>query len=401
MGDTNQHSHPEFVQIGPAVLGLYDEINDHLVRVGKVDNLVLSKDVETQELTEFISGVETEVDSRPVKETYKLAGTFRETLDPNTQRLFMKNCGTPSITGCSIKTISERLPMYDGPQKVLAHNSGFYGTGALPAPAGAAGVVFGAGGTIPNGTYVFVVTGVYGITEGSHVESLGVVTVLGENIALTITPPATAVPDSYRIYVYDTAALETIADATLIHETTEVNVFFTSWLRGAAYVENVGSFVVQDSAGVVTYDVGVDYSINETHAMLCVISGGAIEDGDVLLVTYSYKANAYVTQSIGPPDRLPKYVHPVIMTFKDDDSINPIGRGMEVHLYRVTANSGWEWEISKMEFNTGFGFEWKVMSDPRRLKHGEVFTYHRQLATYDFVDWAALTEFSNAADCVP
>jgi len=401
MSDTNQHSHPEFVQIGPAVLCLYDEVNDHLVRVGKVDDIVLSKEVESQELTEMIRGVETEIDSRPVKETYKLKGMFRETLDPNTQRLFMKNCTTPAVTGCSIETVTERLPMYDGPQKILTYNSGFYGTGALPAAVSAVAGVFGVGGTIPNGTYVFVVTALYGVTEGTHVESVGQAVVLGENVTLTITPPAGCDPDSYNIYVYDTAAAETIANATLIANVTETAVFFTSWVRGALYVANTGSFTVTDSTGGTTYLPGTDYTIDETHAMLCVVSTGAIPDGEVLIVTYSYYKNAWVNMSIGPPDRLPKYVHPVIVSFKDDDSINPVGRGLEVHLYRVVANSAWEWELSKMEFNTGFAFEWKVLSDPRKLRHGDVFTYHRQLATYDLVDWAALTEFANAADCAP
>jgi len=400
MSDTNQHSHPEFVQIGPAVLCLYDEVNDHLVRVGKVDDIVLSKEVETQELTEFIRGVETEIDSRPVKETYMLKGTFRETLDPDTQRLFMKNCTTPSVNGCSIESITETLHMYEGPQKILTHASGFYGTGALPEPVSVTAGVFGAGGTIPNGTYVFVVTAVYGVTEGTYEESAGQAVVLGENVSLTITPPAGCSPDSYNIYVYDTAALETIVDATYIANVTDTNVFFTSWVRGALFVAQTGSFSVFDATGLVEYLPGVDFSIDETHGMLCVLDGGSISDGERLQVTYSYYKNTFINMSIGPPDRLPKYVHPVIITLKDDDTINPIGRGLEIHLYKVVANSGWEWELSKMEFNTGFGFEWKVLSDPRRLRHGDVYTYHRQLLNYDLTDLAALTEFANAADCV-
>jgi len=400
VSDTNQHTHPHAVQIGPAVLALYDEVNDLLVNVGKVDDLVLSKTVETAELTEFINGVETEVLSRPIAERYTLKGIFRETLNPNTQRLFIKNCQTPEVTACGIDSITERIQVYRGYQKILKHNNGFYGTGALPAAAAVAGSTFGVGGTIAAGTYVFVVVPMYGGVEGEYEESAGVATVLGDNIALTITPPVEGcTPDSYRIYVYDTALLETRVDADLIHETSELNVWFSSWVRGAAYPgDATGSFTVATTAGV-DFTVEVDYTIDETHAMLCVVDDGDIDDGEWVDVTYSFYRNPKINMSIGPSDRVPRNVHPVIYTFKDDDSETPVGRGLEMHLYNVIANSGWDWELSKMEFNTGFNFEWKVLSDPRRLRHGDVYTYHRQFSTYGFMDWAALTEFTNQENC--
>lgn len=395
MSDTNQHNHPDLVQNGPTILALYDEVNDQLVNVGKVDNIVLSKEVDDATLTEYINGVETEVACRPIAERYRLKGIFRETLNPNTQRLFIKNCQTPVATACGIGTITEKIQMFDGVQKILRQNNGFYGTGALPPPVAAVAGVFGAGATIPNGTYVFVVTAMYGDTEGEYEESAGQAVVLGENVSLTITPPVGCTPDSYKIYVYDTALAETrVPDADLIHETSELNVFFTAWVRGDAYPgDQTSSFTVDG------YLPGTDYSIDDTHAMLCLVDGTSIEDGEFVDVTYSFYRNAKVNMSIGPSDRLPRHVHPVIYSLKDDDRITPIGRGLEMHLYKVIANSGWDWDLSKMDFDTGFNFEWKVLCDPRRLRHGDVYSYHRQFTTYEMMDWAALTEFTNQVDC--
>ena len=57
---------------------------------------------------------------------------------------------------------------------------------------------------------------------------------------------------------------------------------------------NVSSVVVTDSTGATTYTEGTDYEVNARLGMIRVLSGGAINDGDSLLVDYSYGAESGV-----------------------------------------------------------------------------------------------------------
>ena len=413
MSDTNLTKHPNFVHIGPARMGLYDEVNDLLVMVGKVDNLSLVKSVTEESLMEVLSGVEVETDSQPVSETYQLTGKLVETMDPATQFLVMKNCGAtedPQNNGsCSISTIVERVQAFRGPQHILGYNNGFYGIGALPAPDGVAVAKLGSGGSHAiTGTYVFVVTAVYGGTEGDYAESAGIVVGATDTIIVTIDPPgggASPVPDSYRIYVYRSSAGETrVADADLIQETDAANLSYTTWTRGADYPgDQTSSFTVQAAdpppGPAIVYDVGVDFSIDESCAMFCIEEAGAIADGEWVDITYTYYKNPQVGLSIGPSNRLPKYVHPVILSFHDDDRISPIGRGFEMHLWKVTANSGWTWDLSSLNFNSGFDFTWKVLCSEKTRNHGHVYNFHRQFSGFVLRDLRVLTDWSNAANC--
>lgn len=398
MSKTNITKHPDFVHIGPAVLSLYDEVNDLLVVTGKADDLVLRKAVTIEALTEIVNGVAVESKAQPVSEAYTLTGRLVETLDPNTQYLMLKNCGTPAVTGtCSIATETEKIQMFLGRQVKLKRESGFYGTGALSGAQSASASAYGTGGGIAAGDYTVVVTTVYDDTEGDYVETNEVTVGVGQKVELTITPPGggmSPTPDSYRIYVYESGAGETReADADLILTTTTTNVFFVSWTRGADYPgDQTSSFAVTDSTGGTTYEVGVDYTIDASCAMFCLEEGGAIDDGDWVIVEYTYWTNPYVEMTIGPSDRLPKYVHPVILAFKDDDRTTPVGRGIEIHLWKVIADSSWDWELSRMDFGTGFNFEWKVLLSEQYLNHGYVWTFHRQFSGFDLLEFSALTQ---------
>ena len=308
------------------------------------------------------------------------------------------------MTGtCTIGTVTEKVQMFHGPQHKLKYENGFYGIGALPAPQSVAGLAIGAGATIVNGTYVFVVTGVYGGTEGASASSAGVAVVLGEKVELTIVPPgggASPTPDSYNIYVYDTDLAETIADADLIMNTDTLTVFFTSWVRGADFPgEQTSSFTVTDLTTLVTYEAGVDFSIDASCAKFCLDPTGDVVDGEWILITYTYYKNPFVEMSIGPSTRLPKYVHPVILSLKDDDRDTPVGRGFEMHLWKVIADSSWEWPLSQMNFNTGFNFEWMALLSEVELNHGYIYTFNRQFSGFGLEDFADYTDYTNQTDC--
>lgn len=402
MTDTNIHLHPDNVQIGPAVLALWDEVNDHLVNIGKIDDIVLGKNVEMKFLTEFISGVEHRVEGRPVSENWTLKGKFAETLNPNTQRLFFKNCGTPTVDpGCILQTITEKVQMYRGVQQFLRGNIGFPGDIALPPPATVSGSVFGAGATIPTATYVVVVTAVYDGVEGDFAESAGIALNVGQNLVVAITAPAGVTPDKYRVYTYRSSLGETrLANAFLQIETSATTFFLTTRATASAYPgDATGSVVVTDVTGTITYTPSTDYTIDPTCAMVCLVDAGAVDDGQYILITYAVYRNPRVSMSLGPGDRIPKYVHPVILSFKDDDRVTPVGRGVEIHLYKVLADTGFEWNLSKMDWDTGWAFEWNCLVDPRRRKVGDVYTYHRQFTYYALDDLAGLTEFVNQVPC--
>lgn len=405
MSDTNIASHPDMVHIGPARLGLYDEVNDRLVMIGKVDDLKFQKTITEESMTEIISGVEVETKSQPVSERYTLTGKLVQTLDPATQNLVMKNCGTPVVpagvgSDCNIGTVTQEVQVFLGPQHIPGYNNGFYGTGALPAPAAVASSVLATGGSHVAGTYVFVVTAVYDGTEGDYVEAAPLAVLATDTVLLTITPPATAVPDSYRIYVYNSGTGETrVADADLIQDTDAVNLSYTSWTRGAAYPgDQTSSFEVRDEAGAL-YSVGVDYTIDASCAMFCVEEGGSIVDGEWIRITYTYWQNYQVNMSIGPSNVLPKYVHPVILSFHDDDRIIPVGRGFEMHLWKVTANSGWTWDLSALNFESGFEFTWKVLCSEKTRNHGHIYNFHRQFSMTQVKDFRTLTDWNAAASC--
>lgn len=395
------------VHIGPASLCLYDEVNDLLAVIGKVDNIRLAKIVpEIATMKEIVNGIEVESRGQPIGEQYRLRGLLTETLDPNTQHLVMKNCGTPSVTNeCTIDTIEEQVQMFYDNQHILKYNNSFVGTGILPGAQAVVGTAFGTGGTIPTGTYVFTVVPIYGGTRGASLSSAGVGVTLGQNVGLVITHPAGIQPDAWYIYVHDTALGETLVDADLVAAQaatygTNTSVIFSSWVRGDNWPgEATGTFIVTDSTGAVVYSVGTDFTIDASCAMFCLVDGGAIEDGQWVHITYNYYKNPSVDMTIGPSGRLPKYVHPVILAFKDDDRETPVGKGVEIHLYKVLANSGWEWDLSSLNYESGFEFEWVVLLDRRYMHHGHIYTYHRQFSSFQLKDFSALTQWSAAENC--
>jgi len=400
VSDSNLLKHLDNNHIGPAVLKLYDEENDWLVDVGKVDDLVLTKSVEKAFVTEVVSGVTVQSKGHSINEEWMLKGKFRELLDPNTQYLMFKNCGTPSLTEtCSIQTITELLQVFSGRCRILTHNNGFYGTGILPEPTGTAVPSAVPVGTLPTTSYTVYVQAVYsGGGTSNAVACVGIAPiVLGESLIVTIIPPVGAAPESYNIYV------ESLINpgAILWLNTTSQNVFFTAVVTGGVAIpaDGTSSLTVASEDGLTTYDVDVDYSIDPTCAGLCILADGAIEDGQWIKVTYSYFADPYTTISLGPSNRYPKYGHPVIIAMKDDDRETPAGRGIEIHLWKVDMESGFDMELSKMDFDTGYDFEWNVLFSENDLNHGEVYTYHRQFSSYGLKDLRALTEYSTADSC--
>ncbi len=308
MSDSNLTSHPDNVHIGPCVLGLMNEVTDHLVIAGKFDNLVLSKlDPVNVFLTEVVSGQNVNIEGQPTFCGYQVAGLMKESLDPNIVYLAMKNCGIPvQQDDCTIKTAVEDYHAHPGRCIKLIHHSGFFSTDALPGPDAVAGVAGGAGGTIPTDGYFFVVTCMYGTTESDYTESAEVDVTLGEVVTLTITPPTGVTPDSYRIYVYNDG--ETRVAATLIAEISigfgpdDLVLIFNDLPRtGALYPgDATGSFTVEDSTGT-DFTITTDFTIDTSCGIICFPADTDIGEGEVITITYAYRINPYVSMSIVSP----------------------------------------------------------------------------------------------------
>jgi len=408
MSDTNLASHPDHVNIGPCILGLYNETSDHLVLAGKFDNIVLDKlDPANVFMQEVVNGQNVNSKGQPTFCGFQVKGRMVETLDPNTVYLAMKNCGTPvQQDDCTIKTATEDYTAYPGRCIKLVHKAGFYSTDTLPGPAAVAGTAAGAGGTIPTDGYHFVVTCMYGTTESAYTESAEVDVTLGEVVTLTITPPAGVVPDSYRVYAYDDA--EERVDATLIAGLSvdfadpgeDVVIIFSDMPRtGAAYPgDATGSFTITDAEST-EFTVTDDYTIDTSCGIVCFPADTTVEQGEQITITYAYRTNPFVSMSIGPSETLPPYVHPVLIGLKSDDRADGRPRGYEIDLWKVLASSGWSWDLSTLTFEGGFDFTWEVLMSEKTLNHGRIVLFNRHLESYDLANLAALTDWANGPGC--
>jgi len=52
--------------------------------------------------------------------------------------------------------------------------------------------------------------------------------------------------------------------------------------------KSISNVVVKDSGGTTTYTAGIDYEVDEQEGLIRVLPGGAINDGDNILVSYDY-----------------------------------------------------------------------------------------------------------------
>jgi len=405
MSDHNVTQHPENVHIGPGRLCFYDEVNDHLIVPGKVEEIRFNKqDPAIVFQNDVFNGRMVEVQGRATEEKYRLLGKFVEMYDPNTLRFFLKNCGTvEQDTTCTLTTVTEEYTVFNDRSIVLIHSNGLYGTLPLPAVQSLSATATGTGGLIPTGNYTMVVTAVYGDTEGNYQEDTVSIT-LGENCLVTWNAPTGATPTGYRIYEYTTAT-ETRDDAILVHEVTDPSTtmaLITQFIHlgeGGNYPgDPVGSFIIADISDV-AYEPGSDYEVDTSCGVVNFPSTGDIENGERIRVTYSYFENPNISMSIGPSDTNPKLVRPVILAFKDDDRSTPAPRGIEIELWKVLAENGWELDISTLSFESGFEFEWPVLMSELQMNHGRVTTFNRHYVSYDMLNWATLTNFNNAEAC--
>jgi len=160
----------------------------------------------------------------------------------------------------------------------------------------------------------------------------------------------------------------------------------------------IGGFVVADANGY-EFVAGEDYEVDTTCGVVCFLSDGDVQNGQRVLITYHYVENPNVSMSIGPSSTNPKLVHPVIYAVKDDDRSQPCPRGVEYEFWKVLSESAFELDLSSLNFNSGFEFNWPILCSETKLNHGKVTTFNRHYVAYESLNWATLTDFNNAQPC--
>jgi hypothetical protein len=161
-----------------------------------------------------------------------------------------------------------------------------------------------------------------------------------------------------------------------------------------------GSFTITDMNDV-AYTVGTDYMVDDVCGAIAFPSTSTIPEGSRIKITYSYRVNQSVTMSIGPnkANSNPRLYHPVLIAMKDDDRNPPSARGIQIDLWKVMGSSGFEWDLSSLNFDSGFEFEWPVLIDESRLNHGEITSFNRHFEGYEIVDWSTLAKWGSAIAC--
>ena len=410
--DTKQYSLSQHQMPGPAVITAYDDVNDYFYRLGYLANIRMRRETDSVYQSEIHVGRGVAIDGYAVGERWFANFDVMERLNPDWQRLIFKNCGTPAIfDSCSLLNETTEMRMFRNNAQIIDLNKGFYGDGALPPASNATSTAAGAGATIPTGRYVMVIEAVYTDAGGlnavrsTYTQAAGLNIVLGEELTLLWDPPAGGyTPSYYNVYEYDTVALETRADAHLaavVDGQSPTAIIFDAFADYGDYPGDSagGAFTITDTTGLVSYTAGDDYTIDTSCSRLALLDDGDIEDGQLILINYTYIANPFYTQSIGPGSRNPRVLHLVIKWFKDDERATPVGRGCEIHLYHVHAESGFEWLFDQADFESGFGQEYRIMLDRATGKYGQIYTFHKIMEDWDIADIEAISKYTNDDSC--
>jgi len=407
---------------GPAKLSAYDDINDYYYDLGYLDNLSLGRATDNVYQSEMHVSRKVIIDGISAGEEWALKFSIKERLNPDWQRLVFKNCGEPSIhTECSLQIGAQKMRMFRRHAKFVDSDGPIWSGNPTPAvppvippPVPPPWNVIGhdgAGGAIPASTYVIVVEAEYnnhidaGIAiRSDYIETLPII-VGASRITLTWEHPAgTYEPDHYNIYYYNTTMGETRADATLtaiIGSEQPTAIVLDELLDLGDYPGDAdgASFVVTDKTGTIIYTNGDDYLIDTSCGLFTLVDDGIIEDGQLIIIYYAFVANPYYHQSIGPGDRNPRILHFVIKWFKDDERILPSKRGCEIHLYHVHSESSFEWLFDKMDYESGWDQDYRVMLDSATGKYGDIFTFHKVMETWDLFELTGISDYNNDEAC--
>lgn len=146
-----------------------------------------------------------------------------------------------------------------------------------------------AGGAVPDATYFYCVTAVYGTAETPYIVTAEDTHVLatGPKSLVCTWDAATSQPDKYRVYRTTVGAGGYVTPALV----GEVPGYMTQFVDTLA-VETAGApaltataLSVTDITGVINYVDGTDFTFDPVNGTIARISTGAITSGQTILVT--------------------------------------------------------------------------------------------------------------------
>jgi hypothetical protein len=400
---TNIPRNATYKHSGPVRLAFIDDTNDRAYVTSQVENFHI---VEGDPALAMNKGIlnRRDVALGVVETNYELnvSGMFVETQDPDALYLFLKNCGTPIKTDCSIQTVIEVYKAYRYAVIWLMHADGFFGTGVLPPITGLEGqdVPYAGSSVTPRNYHIFIVP-YYGNTPGEQSSVIEVEVEADEGLLLNWDQVVGGQPTEFYIYTFNDGQTEDDALLRAIVDGGATSIFFWEELPnlGTYPGDSTGSFSVINDDTEEVYESGTDYIVDTTCGKIQIPEDTTIPDGANVRITYSWRANPSIQMSIGPAEYNPLYMHIQAAALHADDRNPASVEGVVVDFWKVAITRNWDWDVSARDFTAGFTFNWPVMYHEYSGNHGQITAYNKHNEGYEIIVPGTISQFHNQAPC--
>lgn len=396
---TSQYTYSPFHTIGAASVLLWDAAAAggsgawaHFARVADATVLATTEQV-SQHLV--IKGLGQPIARRNRSKRYSLSFRLLEDANPAALDVLFSDGAVQSKTAAQDISTSEALRLYGTDYTELAHPFGIL-NGGLPPVTGLSASAGGAGGNILPGSYYYWV--VPYVRDGAE-ERLGQVArtsqvnvSAGQLVTLSFNPPVGYQPDGYKI-VY--TLLSTLTSPLLLvvssPQDTEVVISSHQGATPIAFQFDDGVIVVKSYDGQETFIAGNDYVIDVLRGLLKRVAGGAIGDGERVVVSYSYRRPPSVSTPLGDCVELERYRKLKLTQLAPNDAnagsdLSPATwqeTGVEFEFGKVNVASGdVRLPFTEDDFSEGASVSWDCLFDPAEGRVGLVRSTYGVLAQY-------------------
>lgn len=396
---TSQYTYSPFHTIGAASVLLWDAAAcggsgawAHLARVADAAVLATTEHVGKQLV---VKGLAQPIARRNRSKRYSLSFRLLEDANPAALDLLFGEGAVQSKSAAADISVSETLRLYGEDYTELAHPYGIL-DGGLPPVTNLSAIAGGTGGAILPGNYYywvvpFVMDGeVERFGQPTRSAQVGVAT--GQVVTISFTAPSGYQPDGYKIaYTLGSTLLNPLLLVAPSPQETEVVV---TTHQGAIPIEfqfDGGMIVVKSYNGQATFTEVNDYAIDVLRGLLKRVAGGAIGDGERVVVSYSYRRPPSVSTPLGDGVELERY-RKVKLTQLSADDANARGdlspatwreTGVEFEFGKVNVALGdVRLPFTEDDFSEGASVSWDCMYDPSEGRVGSVRSTYGVLAQY-------------------
>jgi hypothetical protein len=395
---TSQYTFHPFHTIGAASVFLWDPSaggGGAWRPLGKVADAAVLITTEQAGKNLTLKGLTQPIARRNRAKRYSLTFRLLEDAGPLTLDLLFSDGAAQAPEAGGLVRVSETLRLYGGDYTELGHP---YGIRSTPPEgvSGLSGSAGGSGGTVPPGSYYYWVAPLYvteqaGLVPGAPVRSNQVTVTTGEKVTLTFTPPQGTPPAGYWVLYGTTTSL---SGAMLLPGTFAGSPALVSSHAGASapgatvFVEPLS---VSSYDGQTLYDSGDDYLAEVEKGLVKRVDGGAVADGEAVVVTYVYERPASVVTSLGDAVDLERHRMVKLLQLAPADrgeltDLDPASwreTGVEFVFYKVNvALNDSRWPFSEDDFSEGASITWDCLFDGAQAKVGTVRSTYGVLAEY-------------------